>query len=70
MARDSDFFRRRADEARAAAFSKHDGDDAAVAGDLALAYAALAKRRAAAAAAAEVQTTEGPKAEPPLILGE
>ena len=68
MARDSDFFRRRADEARAAAFSKHDGDDAAVAGDLALAYAALAKRRAAAAA--EAQTTEEPKAEPPLILGE
>src|SRR6476661_1668160 len=31
MARDSDFFQRRAAEARAAAFSKHDGDDAAVA---------------------------------------
>jgi hypothetical protein len=49
MAHDSEYFRRRAEEARAAAFSKQDGDGAAVAGDLALAYAALAKRRAAAA---------------------
>lgn len=49
MAHDSEYFRRRAEEARAAAFSKQDGDGAAVAGDLALAYAALARRRAAAA---------------------
>ena len=49
MARDSDFFQRRAAEARAAAFSKDDGEQAEVAGDLALAYAALARRRAAAA---------------------
>ena len=68
MARDSDFFQRRAAEARAAAFSKHDGDDAAVAGDLALAYAALARRRAAAAA--RVEAAESPAAEPPLILSE
>jgi hypothetical protein len=68
MVRDSDFFKRRADEARAAAFPKHNSDDAAVAGDLALAYAALARRRAAAAAAAE--TTEEVKVEPPLILGD
>lgn len=47
MTHDSEYFRRRAEEARAAAFSKQDGDGAAVAGDLALAYAALAKRRAA-----------------------
>ncbi len=67
MARDSDFFQRRAAEARAAAFSKHDGDDAAVAGDLALAYAALARRRAAAALA---ESAEEPQVEPPLILGE
>jgi len=67
MARDSDFFQRRAAEARAAAFSKHDGDDAAVAGDLALAYAALARRRAAAA---QAESTQEPQAEPPLILGE
>jgi hypothetical protein len=67
MARDSDLFQRRAAEARAAAFSKHDGDDAAVAGDLALAYAALARRRAAAARA---EADELPKVEPPLILSE
>ncbi len=55
MSHDSEYFRRRAEEARAAAFSKQDGDGAAVAGDLALAYAALARRRAAAAeAAAEI----------------
>jgi hypothetical protein len=47
MTHDSEYFRRRAQEARAAAFSKQDGDDAAVAGDLALAYAALARREAA-----------------------
>jgi hypothetical protein len=64
MARDSDFFQRRAAEARAAAFSKHNSDDAAVAGDLALAYAALARRRAAA------RNAEQPEPEPPLILSE
>ena len=48
MAHDSEYFRRRAEEARAASFAKQEGDSAAVAGDLALAYAALAKRRAAA----------------------
>lgn len=47
-AHDSDYFRRRAAEARAAASSKGRSDDAAVAGELALAYAALARRRAAA----------------------
>jgi hypothetical protein len=67
MVRDSDFFQRRAAEARAAAFSKHDGDDAAVAGDLALAYAALARRRAATA---QAESPQEPQAEPPLILGE
>jgi hypothetical protein len=50
MTHDSDYFRRRAAEARAAAFCK-DREDVEVAGDLALAYAALARRRAAAAAA-------------------
>jgi len=57
MTHDTDYFRRRAAEARAAARSK--GESVEVAGDLALAYAALAKRRAAAAAA-DVQTEEGP----------
>jgi hypothetical protein len=68
MVRDSDFFQRRAAEARAAAFSKHNSDDAAVAGDLALAYAALARRRAATAAQSE--SAEEPQAEQPLILGD
>ena len=64
MAHDSEYFRRRAAEARAAAFSKQDGDGAAVAGDLALAYAALAKRRALAGDGLELN------AEPPLVLSE
>jgi hypothetical protein len=51
MTHDTDYFRRRAAEARAAAFCKDRGEDVEVAGDLALAYAALARRRAAAAAA-------------------
>jgi hypothetical protein len=60
-AHDSDYFRRRAAEARAAAFSKQHDEKAAVAGELALAYAALARRRAALAAAAE------PEAQIPAI---
>jgi Mrp family chromosome partitioning ATPase len=50
-AHDSDYFRRRAAEARAAAFSKRGDEKSAVAGELALAYAALARRRAALTAA-------------------
>ena len=49
MTRDSDYFRRRAAEARAAAYSKDESQQAEIAGELALAYAALARRRAAAA---------------------
>jgi hypothetical protein len=52
MAHDRDYFRRRAAEARAAAFRRDEGDDAEVAGQLALAYAALARRQAAPAQAA------------------
>jgi hypothetical protein len=48
MTHDSDYFRRRAAEARAAAASKDFGATAEAAGDLALAYSALARRRAAA----------------------
>ena len=48
MTHDSDYFRRRAAEARAAASTKESGESVEVAGDLALAYAALARRRAAA----------------------
>lgn len=47
MAHDGDYFRRRAAEARAAAFRRDDGEDAEVAGQLALAYAALARRHVA-----------------------
>ena len=50
MAHDSDFFRRRAAEARAAAYGRADGEDGEVAGHLALAYAALARRKAKPAA--------------------
>jgi hypothetical protein len=49
MTHDTDYFRRRAAEARAAASSKDYGENVEVAGDLALAYAALARRRAALA---------------------
>ena len=47
---DTEYFRRRAAEARAAACSKDEPERAEVAGELALAYAALARRRAAAPA--------------------
>jgi len=53
VTRDTDYFRRRAAEARAAACSKDEPERAEIAGELALAYAALARRRAAAAAVAE-----------------
>jgi hypothetical protein len=50
---DTEYFRRRAAEARAAACSKEQTENVEVAGELALAYAALARRRAAIACAAE-----------------
>jgi len=65
MAHDSEYFRRRAAEARNAAFSKQDGDGAAVAGDLALAYAALARRRAT-----DIVADEAASDQAPLILSE
>jgi hypothetical protein len=43
MAHDSNYFRRRAAEARSSAFHKDDGESVEVAGHLALAYAALAR---------------------------
>ena len=46
MTHDSEYFERLAAQARAAASSKGETTDAEVAGDLALAYAALARRRA------------------------
>ena len=66
MTHDHDYFRRRAAEARASAFCKDEGEAVEVAGDLALAYAALARRRAKAAAVdidqplASVLTAEEP----------
>ena len=57
MTRDNDYFRRRAAEARAAAFSKDQPEHAEIAGELALAYSALARRRAASA----------PVEDPPVI---
>jgi hypothetical protein len=66
MTHDSDYFRRRAEEARAAACSKEFGASVEAAGDLALAYAALARRRARAAAS-EQQAQED---KPAIPLGE
>ena len=54
MAHDSEYFRRRAAEERALAFRSEQSEDAEVAGHLALAYAALARKRAAAAVAEPV----------------
>ena len=51
MTHDNDYFRRRAAEARATAFHKDDGEGVEVAGHLALAYSALARRGRTAAAA-------------------
>ena len=53
MTHDTEYFRRRAAEARAAACSKDEPERAEVHGELALAYAALARRRAATIASAE-----------------
>ena len=54
MAHDGEYFRRRAAEARAAAFRRDEGENAEIAGQLALAYAALARRRNAHATEPEV----------------
>lgn len=61
MTRDSDYFRKRAEEARAVATAKSRAEEAAVAGELALAYSALARRHAAADA--EMVIAEIPAAE-------
>ena len=63
MTHDTDYFRRRAAEARVAASSKEFGESVEVAGDLALAYAALARRRAAKAKAEE-ETSAIPLVQP------
>ena len=66
MAHDSEYFRRRAAEARASAFCKDFGEEVEVAGDLALAYAALARRNAAAA----IQPVDAEPESPPALLQE
>ena len=53
MTHDSDYCRRRAAEALAAASHKGESEAARIAGDLALAYSALAKRRMAPETGAE-----------------
>jgi hypothetical protein len=60
MVHDSDYFRKRAAEARAAAFRRDEGEDADIAGQLALAYSALARRQGKPAAEAEPATPEIP----------
>ena len=64
MTRDTDYFRRRAAEARAAACSKDEPQRAEIAGELALAYAALARRRAAATVAAAEERPALPLEQP------
>lgn len=44
MAHDGEYFRQRAAQARAAAFCGEEGEDTEIAGQLALAYSALARR--------------------------
>jgi hypothetical protein len=53
VTRDTAYFYRRAAEARAVACSKDEPQQAEIAGELALAYAALARRRERAADAAD-----------------
>jgi len=62
MERDSNYFRARAAEARAVASAKGRSEEAAVSGELALAYAALARRRAAA----DGETMQAPMSTPEL----
>jgi hypothetical protein len=50
MVHDGDYFRKRAAEARSAAFRRDEGEDAEIAGQLALAYTALARHHVKPAA--------------------
>ena len=58
MAHDSNYFRERAAEARAAAFRREEGEDSEIAGQLALAYASLARRKGQASAEAAAEEIE------------
>ena len=69
MAHDSEHFRLRAAQARNAAFNRDDGESVEVAGQLALAYAALARRRKAAESADAVDPVVASVADDiPLML--
>ena len=70
MSHDTDYFRRRSAEARAAAFCKEHDESVEVAGDLALAYAAIARRRAAATATATAALEEEPAENPALLAAD
>jgi hypothetical protein len=61
MTHDTDYFRRRAAEARAAAAAKGRAPEGAVAGELALAYAALARRHAAVDAETAASSAPAPE---------
>jgi pyridoxine/pyridoxamine 5'-phosphate oxidase len=58
MAHDGEYFRRRAAEARAAAICRDESEETEIAGQLALAYAALARRHGASANEPEPLPTE------------
>ncbi|QNM82261.1 hypothetical protein H8M03_09550 [Sphingomonas sabuli] len=58
MAHDNLYFRQRAMEARAAAFCREECEDSEVAGQLALAYSALARHGAAKEAEATADAAE------------
>ena len=66
MAHDSAYFRRRAAEVRSSAFDKDDLESVEIAGHLALAYAALA-RRGSAAAAVDPAAASLPDPEPLML---
>jgi hypothetical protein len=71
MAHDSDYFRRRAAEVRSAAFHKDGGESVEVAGHLALAFAALARRvgKPAVDTTAEIDPAAASEPDPiPLML--
>lgn len=64
---DSEYFRRRAAEARAAAFCKEHGESVEIAGELALAYAALARRQAPAQRGVLLAEPAAPESGVPVI---
>ena len=72
MAHDREYFRRRAADAGSGTFRKYDDEGVEVAGHLALAYAALARRREAAPKADPAEAVDAIAVSPadliPLML--